>query len=385
MTDLQLSLIALGGIVVVGVVFYNKWQERKARKSLENAFSSLYDDVLMEPEAGELPAVAAAPEVVERVEPGFHTPQDRPALKGSVADAYGAFMDDDDGDVALDEGAAAVDEEPVKVAPKKPRKPLPVDELIDCRIPIELEHPVRGEKILAAIQSLRYIGKKPVNFIGCKEDGEWDLVEYGLVYTSLIAGIQLANRSSALNEIEYSELVMQLRQMADSLSAEPDFPDMMEVMKAAQKLHRFIVDHDAQLGVNVRANGAPWDVPSLRAALLRQGFDKATDGHLVMQDGEGDVLFSLSFNATGDQDASDVLTFLLDVPRVGAARNGYEAMIACAKAFSTRMNGRLVDDSDQLLSDTTLAEIGEQVTAFYAAMASADVLAGSRRALRLFS
>ncbi len=47
MTDLEKSLIAIGGIFVAGVFVYNKWQEYKTRKSVERAFSSTHDDVLM--------------------------------------------------------------------------------------------------------------------------------------------------------------------------------------------------------------------------------------------------------------------------------------------------------------------------------------------------
>jgi hypothetical protein len=47
MTDLQASLIGIGGAIVAGVISYNKWQEYKARKTMERAFSSSHDDVLM--------------------------------------------------------------------------------------------------------------------------------------------------------------------------------------------------------------------------------------------------------------------------------------------------------------------------------------------------
>ena len=47
MTDLQVSLIAIGGVIVVGLFSFNKWQEWRAKKSVENAFSSLQQDVLM--------------------------------------------------------------------------------------------------------------------------------------------------------------------------------------------------------------------------------------------------------------------------------------------------------------------------------------------------
>ncbi|MBJ7310626.1 cell division protein, partial [Rugamonas sp. CCM 8940] len=59
MTDLQLSLMAAGGVFIVGVFSYNKWQEHKAKKSVERAFSSDHDDVLMR--AGEAPLVRQEP------------------------------------------------------------------------------------------------------------------------------------------------------------------------------------------------------------------------------------------------------------------------------------------------------------------------------------
>ena len=47
MTDLELSLLAAGGVFVAGVFTYNKIQEYKAKRSVERAFSSDHDDVLM--------------------------------------------------------------------------------------------------------------------------------------------------------------------------------------------------------------------------------------------------------------------------------------------------------------------------------------------------
>ncbi|MGB6056414.1 MAG: cell division protein, partial [Burkholderiaceae bacterium] len=61
MTDLQASLLLIGGAIVVGVISYNKWQEYKAKKSVERAFSSAHDDVLMQPDG--------ADEAVDRLEP----------------------------------------------------------------------------------------------------------------------------------------------------------------------------------------------------------------------------------------------------------------------------------------------------------------------------
>lgn len=355
MTDLQASLMAIGGTIVVGVITYNKWQEYKAKKSVQRAFSSDHDDVLMNP------GMAVGAE--DRCEPTLGA--DAPAPVPPQA-------------VAADDAAASVP------APA-PHRDLPVDELIDCIISIVLEAPVRGDKLLPRLQTLRHVGNKPVHFVGQGDDGNWEPVVHGGVYHGLRAGVQLANRSSALNEIEYSEFIMRLRQIADEIDAEPDVTDMVDVMGNARALHQFVVEYDAQLSVNVQSNGAPWAINTLLSALERQGFDLRPDGRLVMPDGDGGVLFSLSTNVTLAEETTSRLTLLLDVPRVAPLRDGFGAMIACARMLSTRLDGTVVDDGNQALSDTALAEIAEQVNAFYRQMEAANTPAGSTRALRLFS
>ena len=68
MTDFQMSLIAAGGVFVVGVITYTKWQEYKARKSVERAFASDHDDVLMR--SGAEPALGdAEADGLQRQEP----------------------------------------------------------------------------------------------------------------------------------------------------------------------------------------------------------------------------------------------------------------------------------------------------------------------------
>ena len=79
------------------------------------------------------------------------------------------------------------------------------------------------------------------------------------------------------------------------------------------------------------------------------------------------------------------MTLLLDVPCVAPARDGFGAMVACAKAVGGRLDATIVDDYNQALSDVALAEIAGQVQEFYQEMDAADIPAGSTRALRLFS
>jgi FtsZ-interacting cell division protein ZipA len=425
MTDLQKILFIIGGVILVGVIAYNKWQENKARRTLEQAFPPAHEDVLMTPEAhGEMhidqrqePSIYNAPMHAghavandddaddlyggDTYTPSQQRPQSSPSSQSSQSSPSSPSPHRKPSTAAAGFTAAAVAAEFVPEAqtgfdalPEEPafaslmtasQKELPVDDLIDATIPIALEAHVRGEKILPSIQNLRYVGNKPVHFIGRLLNGDWEPIAHGGVYQALLAGVQLANRSNPLSELEYSELLMRLRQITDAINAEPEIPDMADIIHIAQSLHQFIVDHDVQLGVNVQSNGAPWAVNTLVSALTRQGFDLRTDGTLVMQDGEGEVLFSLSTNVPQAAETTERLTLLLDVPRVGIARDGYGALVSCARSLAMRLGGKVVDDSNQPLSEAALSDIAEQVAEFYAAMAAAEIPAGSSRALRLFS
>jgi hypothetical protein len=392
MTDFQMTLFGAGGVFIVGVFSYNKWQEYKARKSVERAFSSDHDDVLMRSGGGGTADDAAIAPLM-RQEPRFDADDERAEIADSVADSAAAAASasvsasfsagDGEGDTEPSFHVEPV-AGPAPTAAAEQATQL-VDPLIDCLLPMALEAPVRGDKILPVLQTLRLVGNKPVHYIGLHVNGDWEPIVHGGVYTKLQGGVQLASRSTALNELEYSELVTRLRVVADEIGAEPEIPDMIEVMAEAKTLHRFVAGHDAQLGVNLHSNGAPWAIATLLGALEKQGFDVRPDGRFVMPDGDGGFLFSLSTNVTLAEETTARLTLLLDVPCVAPHRDGFGAMVACARSLVGRLDATIVDDGNQALSDVALAEIAGQVQEFYQEMEAADIPAGSARALRLFS
>ncbi|NHZ91311.1 cell division protein [Massilia sp. CCM 8733] len=387
MTDLQMSLIGAAGVFVAGVFAYNKWQEHKAKKSVERAFASEHDDVLLRP--GDIvrsePTLDINPAPVAADAPA---PVPVPAAPGAPAasPAPGAARADDSPVAPSAPVAPVVPVAPVElITPAAEQATSLVDPLIDVLIPLALEAPVRGDKILPILHTLRHVGNKPVHFIGLHVNGDWEPIVHGGVYTKLQAGVQMASRTTALNELEYSELVTRLRAVADDIGAEPEIPDMIEVMGESRTLHRFVAGHDAQLGVNLMSYGAPWSIATLIGALEKQGFDVRPDGRYIMPDGDGGQLFTLTTNVTLGADTTSRLTLLLDVPCVAPARNGFGAMLDCARALVGRLDAVIVDDSDQPLTDQALNEINSQVLDFYQEMDAADIPAGSTRAMRLFS
>jgi hypothetical protein len=413
MTDLQISLVAIGATVVVAVLSYNKWQEYLARKTIDHALSDSLDDNPLHPNVTgrnnaplERAEPSFTPDFVMPLNPGSHNRAPTgDALKSPHAsepsqDHTSQFRSDasvGSSSTPVAVGLQATPSAPTDAngnhravdmmvsAPSAIQKELPVDALVDCVVPLSFGSNLRGEKIIGPIQSLRYVGNKPVNFVGQREDHCWESIQHGGIYSALLAGIQLANRSTALNEIEFSELIARLRQLSDDLDAEPEVPNMTAVMQSARALHQFVMQYDAQLSVNIESNKTGWAINTLLIALERQGFDIRPDGRLVMPDGEGGNLFSLSTNMPSTAESTSRLTLLLDTPCVMPDRDGFGAMIACARSLSHRLDGVIVDDGNQPLSEAALAEIGEQLKTFYDDMQTADIPAGSTRALRLFS
>ena len=385
MTELQASLIAIGAVIVVGVIAYNKWTEWRAKNSVENAFSDMPDDVLMG--GGNMhqsPHDDAAHE--HRDDEHDHSAHDEYHQQHEQHDSHEhGHMDhtDEDDQNVIAQTTHAASSEPLEFL-HATAKTSPLDPVVDCIIPLALEHPLRGEKIIAAFQSLRFVGNKLVQVIGETETGSLEPVAHGGAYHSLQVGVQMASRLSPLSELEYSELVLGLNNMGDELGSMPDIPDMSQVISDARRLHQFIQEFDVQLSVNVRSKGMPWLVATMRPALQRQGLDLRPDGRLIMSDGDGGMLFSISMNASPADESTKMMTLLLPVPMVESQRQGFEAMTAFAKSLASRLSGEVIDDSGQPLNDASLDAIAAQVNDFYHAMEEYGVTAGSSAAKRLF-
>jgi hypothetical protein len=123
--------------------------------------------------------------------------------------------------------------------PRRPRcaprrcAPARLDALIDALVPLALESPVSGELVLSHLPPSRRAGTKPFLIEGLNAaTGQWEPPVAGQRYGELQAGVQLASRSGALNEIEYSEFVQKVQAFADAVGAMPDFPDMLDVVGA---------------------------------------------------------------------------------------------------------------------------------------------------------
>lgn len=352
MSNLTIALASLGGIVLAAVVAHGAWQARKAGPK----------------RAADEPG---AP-------PGRAEPRE-PVLG--------------DGMPAAAEPAVATPLEP-RLAVVKRNLPR-LDALIDAIAPLTLEAPVSGELVLLHLPTTRRAGSKPLLIEGLNaETGEWEAPAPGQRYGEFQAGVQLANRTGALNEIEYSEFVQKVQAFAEAVGAMADFPDMLDVVGRARELDGFAGEHDAQLAVHLQARSAAWSVGYIQQHAGRHGFVAgAVPGRLVLpsvEDGAPPVL-TLTFDpqaAFADDPARAAVRDVMlsfDVPQTDPAADPFVAWQASAQALALGMDAAIVDDRGQPLSPEGFTAIGGELTQLYEKLEARDLAAGSAAARRLFS
>ncbi len=269
-----------------------------------------------------------------------------------------------------------------------------IDALIDAIATLALEAPASGEMLLAHLPASRRAGSKPFHIEGLNAaTGEWETLALGQRYSELQAGVQLANRSGALNEIEYSEFVQKVQAFADAIGAVPDFPDMLDVVARARELDGFASPHDATLSVRLRANSVAWSVGYVQQCTQRHGFvSGGLAGRLVLPASEEGAppLLVLSFDAQAAladdpaQAAVRELVLTLDVAQTPESAEPFAAWHQAIRALAEDMDATAVDDEGRPLTLQHFAAIAQELDKLYRALESRDIAAGTPVARRLF-
>ncbi|MBA4262724.1 MAG: cell division protein FtsZ [Comamonadaceae bacterium] len=379
MSTLQISLAIIGGLVLAGVVAYNAWLTRRSAPRTASERS---------PQGGALPESR----VLRDTLPGGTEPR---GGAERIEPVLGDILSDGDlAEPALPRAPSVVPVTLSNVVNPPDKKPG-LDALIDVITPLLLEGPVSGDALLAALPGTRRVGSKPFAVEAQSEStGEWESPRPGQRYHALQAGVQLANRSGALNDIEFSEFVVKAQALADAVGAAPDFPDMRAEVARARELDAFASGHDAQLGFTLRARRAAWSPGYVAQHAAQLGFVAGVlPGRMVLPGsvaGQAPIL-SLSFDPQAamaedpEQSALRDIALSLEVTHVPRSEQPFVRMRQAAAALADAMDGVITDDAGQPLSTDTMDAIGADLEGLYDALDSHDLAAGSAQARRLFS
>lgn len=376
MSDLQISLLIIGAVVVGAVYLFNHLQERKLRHKLERAFASEHDDVLLE--APPPPAAGG------RIEPQL-------PRTGTVSD------------VSTGENSTnalhAVGAEAANPGPETGSAVLPAvpgfDQAVDCVAQIDAGAPIPDAIIGELLNRLSAIGK-PVRSAGFNaEAGHWEHLDGAGSgrYTTLRLAMQLANRGGMVQAAQLVAFCDLIRDRAGKAAGVATLPDIESTLEFARKLDDFCADVDVAIGVNIIANkGAFFSGTRIRGLAEAAGFKLGSEGVFHYRNDQRQTLFTLdnhepapfipeqikSLSTTG-------ITLLLDVPRVAGGQQVLDLMLDLGRGLEQGLGGRLVDDNRVALNASGVAKIRQQLGAIQAKMDAHGISAGSERALRLFS
>jgi len=353
MSELQISLLGIGVAVIVAVYVYNFWQQRQYQRRFGAAFKQQEDALYHAVAQKNLDTL------MDVVEPAQLLPTEKQRVNAP-----------DEVCTLLDEATDFI----VEISPGS----------------------LASADALAPLWQRRFDFGKNVNVCGqnaATGNLEKVIPESHVSYSAFSLGLQLANRSGAVSAARLSDFRDLAREIGVHLQAEMTVPDVDDAATRALQLDAFCAEVDQMIGINLLPDGETTLSASEIAHVAQlQGMSLQADGAFHLLDARGFTLYSLcNLDTTPFQHHTfnhmrvKGLTLLLDVPRVEQPALRFDEMVVLARRLAQDLGAAVVDDHRVALSDASLAQIREQITAIESRMLSGDILPGSARARRLFA
>ena len=396
MSSLQLVLLIAGVLLVVGVIVYNQWQERRLKGRT----------------APSAPAEPRSSRVAERVEPTLSTTAPLPAAEGTPAFRGDTTVSEFEAPVdviapPIETAATLVDETPASMAAATSAAPLAPsskgqaarpssmpDHEIECLIPLQPAAPVTVAALGAGLGAR--IGK-PVRWFGrvdARSDWQRLDAETQGAFAEIVACLLLADRNGAASRAQLDTFIRVVGDVASSLPAAFTPPEVAQELARAEALDRLCAELDVQIGLTVQKPD-PGSIAGtrLRGVAEAAGFRLAPGGRFeYAHEDTGAVLYTLqnlrpdAFSAeTLRLTATNGVVFLLDVARNAEPVRVFDQMKLAAKRMAKTLGAELVDDNHRPLDDAAFTVIREQVDGAVEALRAVHIEPGSARALALFS
>ncbi|MGE8589800.1 cell division protein ZipA C-terminal FtsZ-binding domain-containing protein [Alcaligenes sp. WGS1538] len=339
MSDLQIALILLGILLILLVVVFNWWQDRRIRQQMQSQFPDGDTDPLM-----------SQLSEAERREPSMG--------RGEPASADG------------EHDAAEVD--------------CTTEAVID----ISFSQPVQAQALAQALQGVQRVGGKPVRYFAeCEGGGHRARLRAGESYSSMQLAVLLANRSGPLSAIEWSQLWTAAQSLAQQFDASVEGPEQNDVLRRAAALDNACADLDALVGISVRLPG-PLPASKVIQAVRDAGFLPYGQQLAWLAD-SGQPRFTAMFDSANPNDIQSAsverIDLLLDLPNSPADDHAFSRMATVARDLAGRLDGVVLDDQGRPLPESADQNIDEQLSNLYRRLDEAGFTAGQERTGRVFS
>jgi FtsZ-interacting cell division protein ZipA len=441
MTDLQLALLGLGILIIVAIVLFNWWQERRLRTNITERLDEPRQDALMDDFHFDSEAVLKndpAPTVVEpAVGPTNKAMPDGEIVNDSVNEVNLAVQEfEHDLAEPYQETAPEVTQEenrPTEAAEEvattdelaeeagldrvaasdadfnlaafdsagagDTKLPESVNQQIDLIALIYLPKPATGTALREFLLLLTDLDK-PTHAHGLDSDDVWHLLtreQESVKFTRAAFSLQLADRSGVVSQPSLSRFQNAADSIAIKLGAQVEWQGSGDPWLFANELDEFCVEVDKMIGFHlVQGDSGPFTGTKFRGLAEASGLVLNEDGGFRFESepesGGAQKLFSV-VNQDSNPFSTEMLrtsvihgiSFQLDIPRVKNCAEVFNQMVLIARQMEISLGAHLVDDKGRPLGEPQIEKIREQLKVIHARMIARGVVPGSDSALRLFS
>lgn len=371
MSELQISLLAIGALVILAVFAYNKWQERKLARGAEDNFRSRHEDVLLK-----RPGTAANPD-----SSATRTSDLRPTPAHPVDQREAGELPRIEPVIRTQVGAP-VETVTLTLAPAP---------ILDYVIDIDFAESVQGDLItstseLALLPRARWDGFTQDTML-------WQTIRADVLYQRVRAGLQMVSRQGVIQLRDLELFSAAVSATGQRLGGAVSAADPVAALAHARELDTFCGEVDVQIAIHlVSRDGVSFAGTKLRALAEAAGMSLGTDKQFSYRNDDGLIQYSLAnkeaqaFQAEVMRDLSTRgVSLLLDVPRAPGGTASFRAMVILAKRLSQSLDAAIIDDNGNALGERAFDAIATQLAALYRSMEARGISAGSAIALRLFS
>lgn len=400
MNELQIALALIGVLAVIGILIYNRLQERRFRRQTEAGFSRPGRDVLLDDEPDRATPARFDPDLYEEPvinDVGTSMFHGRDGLEPHFGDTE--MLMDEVLSESYGQRPAEIADELSESSPPPSQPQIPAvaayDESIEFRAVLKNVEGMPAEKFEGAMARSVTLGK-PVRWLALPLGTPvWEELspQSGKSYLETQTAMQLADRDGAVDKESLSALCSLTRELAQAHDWQVRCDDIADAATRGQSLDKFCADVDVQIGLNIIARGtAILPISRMRREAESAGMRLAENGAYQLLDSRGEVLFMLSnrephpFSRDNQHEPETKgVTLLFDVPRVPDGLKNFDGMVTLGRKLAHEAGGLLVDDNLRPLTDVGIEKIRAQLAQIYARMEARGVPAGSRVVLRLFS
>ncbi len=406
LNDLTISLLAIGLGLIVLVILFNWWQERKMRKVTEKQFSASPSDLLMNDFADDVfeeTAVLIEPstkikDVVDRYDADDVRLPDEVEFKIDLGDfEHGSVVIEEAPDVVVEEVHADIEvhaEPVVETSVRNNGLPESVNKDVDLTALFFLPTPANGKRLRQFLIGLVNLDK-PIYAYGLDSSQVWHpltLEQEAVEFTKASYSLQLADRAGAVSADTLNRFQEMVTEIAYELSAQVEWIGTQEPLDFAQALDTFCLEVDKTIGFHI-LNGAAGRFTGTKFKGLAEanGLALKDDGAFYAKSKNGQSAFKV-INMENNPFGSDMLksvalkgvTFQMEIALTESCTETFNSMVLMAKSMAHSLSATLVDDHQRELSDAKIEKIRQQLRLIQVQMTVKGIPPGSPVALRLF-